>query len=367
MTASLQFRSDTNTTIASLEAEINGGQGDYTERDIGLADVEFHLTSATPVIKIGSDEVPATAESILRFAKSLQIPEAFIKRTGKDIGLDAQQTILTTILNGSRGSGFGVRYNDARVISVYEPGKPPLDPIRLTRIARKVLGDDAVVQRLVNEPAEFAFDVHVPFSGTSGVYGDPTSLVEVPDSFGRYSWATGVTIDDNSRVRDLTAAGLRFGVNLQQGLSPWLQPWSMRLACTNGMETTDAGFKVDARGHTMDEVLAELEAMAERAFSRQEAEIAHFYDLRNQRVTDPTQTINRLARERGVSDRIRLALVDLVPTLPEEPSLFDVLNLMTNFANRPGLAGGARMELEAAAGRIVQDDAARCNSCHQHI
>jgi hypothetical protein len=367
MTTATQFRTDQNTTLASLEADITASQGDYTEGDYGLHDIAFHLTSDTPTIQIGSAEVPATKESVVRFAKSLQIPEAFITRLGKDIGVQAQQTVLETVLDGAKGSGFGVRYNDSRVISVFEPGKAPLDPLRLTRIARNVLGDDAVVQRLVHEPAEFAFDAHVPFTGNTGVHGDPTSLVEVPSGFKSYSWTTGIGIDEHSRVADLTAAGLRFGVNLQQGLAPWLQPWSMRLACTNGMESTDAGLKVDARGSTLDEVLAELEGMAERAFSRQEAQIAHFYDLRNQRVTDAASTINRLAQERGISDRVRLALIDLVPTLPSETTMFDVVNLMTNFANNPGLAGGARMGLEAAGGRIVADDQARCNSCHQHL
>jgi hypothetical protein len=367
MTTALQFRNDQNTTIASLEADINEGQGDYSEGDYPLSDISFHLTSDTPTIQVGSNEIPATKESVIRFAESLQIPKPFMTRVGKEMGLETQQTILDAVLARSKGSGFGIRYNDARVISVYEPGKAPLDPLRLTRIARNVLGEDAVVQRLVNEPSEFAFDVHVPFTGNSGVHGDASSLVEVPSAFKSYSWATGVGIDEHSRVADLTAAGLRFGANLQQGLAPYVQPWNMRLACTNGMESTDTGLKVDARGSTLDEVLAELEGMAERAFSRQEAQIEHFYRLREQRVTDPTQTINRLARERGISDRIRLALIDLVPTLPSEASMFDVVNMMTNFANSPAMAGGARMGLEAAGGRIVADDQARCNSCHQHL
>lgn len=367
MTVALQFRQDTQTTLGSLEEELRQDRGDFHEDDVALNNIEFHLTSSTPAIKIGNAEVPATPESVIKFGERLQIPKPFLTRIGKEIGLEAQQTVLETVLAGAKGSGFGVRYNDSRVISVYEPGRPPLDPMRLTGIATRVLGSEAVVQRLVDETGEFAFDVHVPFTGNSGVYGDSTSLVEVPDNFGRYSWASGVAIDDKSRVQDLTAAGLRFGADLTRGLSPWIQPWSMRLACTNGMETTDAGLKVDARGQTVDEVLSELESMAEVAFARQEQQIEHFYNLRNERVDDPAGTINRLARERGLSARVRLHLIDLIPTLPEQPSMFDIVNMLSNTANDRNILGGTRMALESASGQIIADDAARCGNCHQVV
>ena len=236
-------------------------------------------------------------------------------------------------------------------------------------MAERVLGTDrAPVQRLVDTSAEFAFDVHVPFDYSRGVGGDPSAESALSEDLLRYSWASNAGITADSKVGDITAAGCRFGFNRKANLAPWVQPWSMKLACTNGMETTMPGLKMDARGLGVEEVMAELEAMAQQAFAAAEANISHFYDLRNVPVDNPERSLRAIARERGIPDRSLIRMLDLAPSdmLPETPTQFDLVNLITNLANHTAIRNdGGRLLLERAGGAVVTEHAARCPHC-QH-
>jgi hypothetical protein len=47
-------------------------------------------------------------------------------------------------------------------------------------------------------------------------------------------------------------------------------------------------------------------------------------------------------------------------------SMFDLANLITNQANIAPTSGSSR-RLQQAGGSLVNDHAARCPSCHQHV
>lgn len=169
---------------------------------------------------------------------------------------------------------------------------------------------------------------------------------------------------------DLTRGGIRVGMDSKHNLAPWVQPYQYRLACTNGMETMDAGLRVDARGSSVEEVLAEFEAAADRAFRRVEDEIAAFYEMRNQRVANPERTLIRMAQERGLPDRTVVTLAERVPSMIGEDgsaSMFDLVNLLTNQANDPRIRNraGARRTLEQVGGSFVTEHKERCSHC-QH-
>jgi hypothetical protein len=151
-----------------------------------------------------------------------------------------------------------------------------------------------------------------------------------------------------------------------------VQPYAQRLVCTNGMVSTDPSLKVDGRGKDVSEMLAHLEAQAQRAFARMEHEIDAFYDLRNQRVVDSSQTLLRLAREQGLPERIVFALIERMPVLVDDTqdvSMFDLVNVITNHANAPELIGKAKPQraLEAVGGQIILSHAERCPRCHSAL
>jgi hypothetical protein len=129
--------------------------------------------------------------------------------------------------------------------------------------------------------------------------------------------------------------------------------------------------KVDARGSTIDEVLAELEAAAERAFSRVENEIAAFYDLRSQPVENPERMLIRLADEHSLPDRTLATLTRMASTedVPDEPNMFDITNMVTNLANDPHIRNrtGARRTLEQVGGSVVSAHYERCGHCNARL
>ncbi len=208
--------------------------------------------------------------------------------------------------------------------------------------------NDSEITRLVDSKDEFSFDVRVPETHDRGLGGDAPS--------------------GPGQVGDITAGGVTVKIDRKRSLSPAVQPYLYRLVCTNGMVAVDPGLKMDARGQSVDEVLAEFEALAEQAFSRVEDQISAFYDLRNTRVDNPERTLIAIAREQNIPDRSLAGMMRLAASeeMGDNPSMFDLLNLVTNFANSAQNPGG-RFRLEAAAGAVIDDHAARCGHCQSRL
>ena len=367
MTTATFLRKDLGLDLASLRAELDAETSATQIQEVALGQVEFDLTGQTPSVNFGAHSVPATEGTLNAFADFLSVPKPFLKRLGQG-NTAVQQAVMRAMVETAQQSAVAVRFGEGGVSGVFEPGKTPLDPARLVGVAQSVLGDRGVVQRRVNTGADFGFDVHVPFDSARGVSG--SGEVEAPEALANYSWTSHLAIAPGAKVRDITAGGLRFGVDLKHGLTPWVQPYMLRLACTNGMETTDPGLKIDGRGQTIDEVMASLEEQAERAFSAVEAQIEHFYRLREQPVANPERALVRIAAERGLPQRSLQALLAAAPSeaLPDSPTMFDLTNLVTNLANSPSIINdGGRLLLERAGGGIVNDEATRCGHCQQKV
>jgi hypothetical protein len=150
-----------------------------------------------------------------------------------------------------------------------------------------------------------------------------------------------------------------------------VEKYTYRLFCTNGMSMPDATLKIDARGETVEDVINQLEEMAQRAFGEVEGDIAAFYDLRNVAVDNPEREIRRIVREAKLPDRTLREMIDRVESddLPDDPSMFDIINVVTNMANNPLIRNktGARRALETVGGNIVVDHAARCGHCRSRL
>lgn len=368
MTAAIALRPDLDMTLADLRDRRNRENVGHNSVDLSLDRVRVDVKANDPHINLGDVSVPVSETGMNAIGDHLGIPAPFFKRLGKDVGLDAQAYLLTALMNHSSGATVRAEYTDGGLVGISDPGKEVINPSRLIGIAERVLGtDQAPIQRLVDTSAEFAFDVHVPINSNRGVGGDSEVDMDLSEDLLRYSWVSKSGITPTSKVGDLTAAGLRFNYDRKHNLAPSVQPWMMRLICTNGMTTIDSGLKVDARGLSVEGVLAEIEAAAEVAFSRVEAQIAHFYDLRNTPVVNPERALRAIAREQGVPDRSLVRMLDLAPAvLPDNASMFDVLNVLTNLANHTSIHNdGGRLLLENAGGAVIADHEARCTHCLQ--
>ena len=121
----------------------------------------------------------------------------------------------------------------------------------------------------------------------------------------------------------------------------------------------------------MESIMVELESNARLAFSMVEREVAAMYELRNEPVTNPERTINRMARDNGLSARTRERLMESLPAIVDDANsmtMFDLVQAATHLANSPEITTrGARTDLENLGGSIVTDHVERCQSCHNRL
>lgn len=312
---------------------------------------DIRIDHEQSMIVVGTREFPTTEEGILSIGNWLDVPTPFLKRMDDDL----QQHLLNAMLH-RRPANIIAKVTDDGIKGLRDLNNKDIEPRRVVETAARVIGAEAPIVGWQRNNDLFQFDVVVPDHADFGIGGDPNSLVE--DGRG-------------NRVGDVTKGGLRFGQDVRRNLAPWVQPYMYRLVCTNGMEMRDDGLKVDARGNTVDEVLAELEAAAQRAFARVESDIAHFYDLRHTRLDNPERHFLRLANERNLPERSRNRLMLRIPSIVSEDgttSEFDLVNLITNAANDPAVTRwGARQELERFGGHIVTTQVERCRTCQGRL
>jgi hypothetical protein len=336
----LYIRDLPGTTLADLAEELSyesfvwGG---------GAHEVQPQLDQEIPAMILGGREIPVTAAGTKAFASYFDIPPKFFARLEKD----EQQWLLKSRMD-HLGGELTVRYTGTGISEVYKPTIVRVEPKRLVEAALKTFPETSPIVDWWCDADELQVDVIVPEGYERFVGGD-------------------------AQVNDLTRGGVRFGQDRKNNHAPWVQPFMYRLVCTNGMEVPDLGLKVDAARATAEEIEAMFEGEIRRAVDRLESDIHAFYDLRSQKLgNDPTGVLRRSALDQNLPNRTVGILEDLLPSVLGEggdPSMFDVVNLMTNQANNPtiGLRSSSRRNLQRAGGGLVFDHAERCATCHSRL
>lgn len=304
-----------------------------------LISSEVHLDAPNGVIGLGAVEVPLTKSGLDAFSAMLDIPAQFLLRQTPDV----QQMLITALIGRAPGI-YEYVHTDEALLEIRDPGTQVIPPIRLVGALARAIDGQAPVRDFWSDSADFRLDVYAPEGFDRGIGGD-------------------------RKIGDLSSAGVRVMQDRKHNLAPQVIPFQYRLVCTNGMASRADGLKIDSRGSTVEQVLAEFEAKADIAFRRAEASIGAMYDLREQRVTNPERTLMAIAAEQHIPDRTLSALLARVPSivrLGEHLTMFDIVNLITNQANDPDLwRPGARLALEMAGGSVVSDHQDRCSVC-QH-
>lgn len=306
---------------------------------LAVATNEISIDHHQRAIRIGEREIPADMDSLEALGAWVNFPAPFLKRLDPDLRSLWLNELLTRTPNQAV-----VKLTDHGILAVHEPGAVAIEPRRIVEVASRVIAPNADVIEYGISPSQFDLDV-----------ASPEGLMDRGDA----------------RVGDITRGGVRFFQNLRQNLAPTVQPYMYRLLCTNGMEAQNPGLKIDARGQSVDEVIAALEVAAQRAFAQVEHDIAHFYELREQRVENPDRVLARIARERGLSDRLRIRALDSLPSIVEDGedvTMFDIINHVTNLANDRGVRRGVRLELERFGGSAAQSaHDERCRVCSSRL
>jgi hypothetical protein len=322
-----------------------------------IHDIEVALDDSSPSISFGGTSVPATKTGVAALANFLQVPPKFLER----IEADEQQFIMEHRISRADERDLTINFREGGVLDVLKAGQRRIPAESIVETAMKVMPEDSIVIQAWSEPDDFRMDVIVPDGYTDFIGGDKTAVVENYLGTGK------------SKVGDLTKGGLRFGQDRKKNLAPWVQTLLWRLACTNGMEIPNIGLKVDARGDSVEEILSMLEASAKIGYDMIGAEIESFYNMRNERINkDVTGVLRRVAQDAGLPDRTVGQLEDHLPAIEsatEEPSMFDLVNTITNLANHESLENrrGPRRQLQLAGGRMIGAHTERCNLCHRSL
>lgn len=333
------LREPPTTTLEEVRNSMDSTVVDST--DLPMNEVRFNLTQDQPSIVLGDiAEVPSTLDGLKAFGDWVDIPGKFMERIDPEL----QQHILSHMIH-REGGVARVFYTDEGVQEVREPQIKLIRPQQLVDIAMKVTDPKALALEHWVTKDQFWLDVIVPEGFDRGVGGDP-------------------------QVGDITRGGIRIIQDRKKNLAPSVSELLYRLWCTNGYEIDDASLKVDARGNTVEEVLAEFEAVADRAFRRVEKSIQHLYDMRTQRVENPEREIIRMAEEAHLPSRTVLTLAERVPAQEtEEFTTFDLVNLISNQANDPSLINksGARRKLQQTGGELITIHVERCGHCRAKL
>lgn len=314
-------------------------------------EIEVDLTNANvirfPRVSDGDViEVPATDVGVSHLATLLDVPSKFLQRNDREF----QQVVLTELLRRQVATTeLRVKYREGTGIGAFHTlSQVAIDPWQIVQVAQQILPNEAPITSWRVTPDDFFFEVIAPETTPQGRLGDPSITPEYQKG-------------------DITAAGLRFGLDMKHSLAPTVTPFQYRLVCTNGLQVADNGLKVDARGMTTEQVLHELQRQSQQSFERVAHEVEAFYRLREERVANPERTITRIAGEQGISDRVRLSLIERAAELGDAPTMFDVVNLITNAANAPGIQPRLRAQLQRVGGAVVSDHHARCGHCQSAL
>jgi hypothetical protein len=282
-------------------------------------------------------------------------PKGYLQKTTPDI----RQLIMGDVL--ARDTPVVLETAGRELISAHEPGGRYIPMRAVVTAMTSVLGPDATV-------IDRGF-----FPQNGALWLNAVVLDVPPGAQGVYEGGDfGVTLTEEGRapqVGDLTRAGLSvFRQSLKDDV--YVRLFLERLFCTNGMTSKIPGAEFRLKGSTAEEIIDQMEAAAHDAFSQGGPAIEQLYALRDHPVRgDVTQYVARVADDLGLPDSRVRSLALRAPELMREsgapPSMFDVVNLITNEANAPDLQPPARRALMHAGASLAAEHRGRCVSCSQ--
>lgn len=328
------LRPESATTLADL-AERHLPSNEAVTIDSGT---EVTVSRDMSEIGIGSRTVPCTEDGLNALASWVKFPQSFFDRLDSDL----KPVWLNEMLHRSHSRGVVRLGEHTGVLSVMAPNQLPIDPSLIIGVASRVLSPEAQVVESSMTASAFVLDVVT----TDIQLGDP-------------------------QVGDISHGGLRYALNLGQNLAPVVSPYYHRLWCTNGASRKVEMAKIDARGLDSTDLLVELEAKSRLAYDMVAHEVEAMYALREVKVQNPERTLNRMAAEHGLSDRLRIRALSALPSMVDDMndvSMFELINAVSHLANSPEVrTRGARESLESFGSTVIAQHIERCTSCQSRL
>lgn len=203
------------------------------------------------------------------------------------------------------------------VVSVHKPGLLVVPLSRVVDVITSTMDPDYEVVQLIRDDTR----VHVDIITDHHVEVEPDDRIE-----------------DRRRgdrtVGDITHGGVRIVTAPTEMRPPQVLTYLHRLWCTNGSTSPAAEGAVRLKGHTVDDVIREMEQACRRVMGELDRKLLEYAELARTRPPgSPSRFAWQLGREYGVGQKIMDRVMERVHLLPEDATLYDIQQIFTELAN----------------------------------
>jgi hypothetical protein len=180
----------------------------------------------------------------------------------------------------------------------------------------------------------------------------------------------GLGTEERPKVGDITHGGLRMFIYPFQEKAPEIESYFNRLWCTNGSSSPHTEHKITLRGHTVEEVIAEIEDKARILMDELPEKLQQYKETAN--IAVPTKVgefVYQVGQEAGLPARIMNRVMGSLATLPDNPMVYDVMQLFTAVANE-SVSWPNRLRLQRIGGDFALNTHKvlhRCGQCERPI
>lgn len=214
--------------------------------------------------------------------------------------------------------------------------------------------------------------LHVPLTSLFDLLTDTLGKVdltkyEIDRGTGTFDFVIEEAIEAPKRPGDFSRGGLlldtRLGVDNYDSNRIQIEGYIYRMVCSNGMITSDKQ-QTYIRGNSVDEILERVRTNAILTLEAvKQRRLPQFVNLDNIPIDDPAKMVHQIGKREGLSSRLEERVLDKVPALKRDSTMFDLVNLVTNTANDEGLKSYQSRSLQRLGGVMTETVEHRCSNC----
>ncbi len=315
------------------------------ERSLQTSLAEIEVDPEARSVRLSSgEEFPLDEQAERSLSNYLGISKAYLAKCPPDL----KSHNLNYWLQRRGHAAAVVEATDDHWVTIHKPGLLILPLARVADIITGTLDPAFEVVSLIRNDTRFQIDVAT------------NHQIEVdPDD----------RIDDRRQVGDITRGGIRIMSNPTEVQAPVVQTYLHRLVCTNGLVSSEDEGTIQLKGHTIDDIFVEMEAACRRVLGDLDTKLAEYAALATQFPPgSPVRFAYQIGRERGLTKRVMDRIMERVNILPDDATIYDVLQVFTELANSGTVNYTTMIKLQGIGGELAFDTETithRCGTCER--
>lgn len=332
-----------------LVADLKDHLANVRERSLSTTLGEIEIDDEARRVRLSSGEEFQFDEQAERsLAKYLGVSRAYLAKCPPEL----KAHNLNFWLQRRGGAAAVVEATDEHWVTIHKPGLLILPLGRVADVVTATLDPNYEIVSLIRNDTRFHLDVATDHQ------------VVVPRD---------ERIEDRSvhlpQVGDITHGGIRIVSNPTEVEAPLVQTYLHRLSCTNGLTSPEKESTITLKGRTVDDIIVEMEAACRRVLGDLDQSLADYAALATTFPPgSPVRFAWQLCREYGLTKRLADKVIERVNILPDDATVYDVLQVFTELANSGTVNYETMLKLQAVGGDMVfrtEQVLHRCHSCER--